>query len=124
MKTIFALAFSMATGVAYAQPPAPAAPVATAQVDARFANWLGCWRLEDDLAGTGARLCITPDNPGVRLQTIVGKISGGNESLRADGVTRPITDKECTGTEHAEWSRDGQRVFRHTDVTCGSEPAR
>ena len=124
MKTIFALAFAMATSVAYAQPSAPAAPVATAQVDARFANWLGCWRLEDDLAGTGARLCITPDNPGVRLQTIVGKISGGNESLRADGVTRPITDKECTGTEHAEWSRDGQRVFRHTDVTCGREPAR
>ena len=102
MKTIFALAFSMATGVAYAQQPASAAPVATAQVDARFANWLGCWRLEDDLAGTGARLCITPDNPGVRLQTIVGKISGGNESLRTDGVTRPITDKDCKGTERAE----------------------
>ena len=124
MKTIFALAFSMATGVAYAQQPAPAAPAATAQVDARFANWLGCWRLEDDLAGTGARLCITPDNPGVRLQTIVGKLSGGDESLRTDGVTRPITDQDCKGTERAEWSRDGQRVFRHTDVTCGNEPAR
>lgn len=123
MKTTLLLAFSLAASAAYAQTPAPAAP-ATAQVDARFVNWLGCWRLEDDLAGTGARLCITPDNPGVRLQTVVGRLAGGDERLRADGVTRPITDKDCSGTERAEWSRDGQRLFRHTDVTCGNEPAR
>jgi hypothetical protein len=123
MKTTLLLAFSLAAGAASAQQPPSAAPT-TAQVDARFANWLGCWRLEDDLAGTGARLCITPDNPGVRLQTVVGKLAGGNESVRPDGVTRPIEDKECKGTERAEWSRDGQRLFRHTDVTCGAEPAR
>ena len=114
------LAFSLATGVAHAQPAAPA----TAQVDARFANWLGCWRLEDDLAGTGGRLCIVPDGPGLRLQTIVGRVSSGVEALRADGVTRPIADNDCKGTERAEWSSDGQRVFRHTDVVCGTEPAR
>lgn len=126
MTTTLLLAFSLAAGAASAQSPAsaPVTPAATAQVDARFANWLGCWRLEDDLAGTGARLCITPDNLGVRLQTIVGKIGGGDESIRADGVTRPITDQECKGTERAEWSSDGQRVFRHTDVTCGNEPPR
>lgn len=123
MKTTLLLAFSLAAGAASAQQPPSAAPT-TAQVDARFASWLGCWRLEDDLAGTGARLCITPDNPGVRLQTVVGKLAGGNESVRPDGVTRPIEDTECKGTERAEWSRDGQRLFRHTDVTCGTEPAR
>jgi len=123
MKTTLLLAFSLATSAAYAQAPA-APPTTTAQVDARFANWLGCWRLEDDLAGTGARLCITPDNPGVRLQTIVARIQGGDEAIRPDGVTRPIADQECKGTERAEWSRDGQRLFRHTDVTCGTEPAR
>lgn len=125
MKTTLLLAFSLASGVASAQqaPPAPSTP-ATTQVDARFANWLGCWRLEDDLAGTGARLCITPDSPGVQLQTVVGKVNGGIEALKADAVTRPITDKDCTGTERAEWSRDGMRLFRQTDVTCGSEPAR
>lgn len=124
MKTTLLLAFSLAAGAASAQTSAPATPAATAQVDARFANWLGCWRLEDDLAGTGARLCITPDNLGVRLQTIVGKVGGGDEAIRADGATRPITDQECKGTERAEWSSDGQRVFRHTDVTCGNEPPR
>lgn len=124
MKTTLTLAFSLATGLAFAQPPAPPVPTATTQVDARFANWLGCWRLEDDLAGTGARLCITPDTPGVRLQTVIASVQGGDERLQTDGVTRPITDKECTGTERAEWSRDGQRVFRHTEVTCGTDVPR
>jgi hypothetical protein len=120
----FVLACSMAAGVAHAQPAAPAAPASTAQLDARFSNWLGCWRLEDDLAGTGARLCITPDGPGVRLQTIAGKVRSSDEALRADGTTRPITDTDCKGTERAEWSSDGQRVFRYTDVACGSEALR
>ena len=48
-------------------------------MDARFNSWLGCWRLEDDLAGTGARMCITPDEAGVRLQTIVGTQRGIDE---------------------------------------------
>lgn len=125
MKTTLLLAFSLASGVASAQQPPPAAATpATTQVDARFANWLGCWRLEDDLAGTGARLCITPDSPGVQLQTVVGKVNGGIEAIKADAVPRPITDQDCKGTERAEWSRDGMRLFRQTDVTCGSEPAR
>lgn len=124
MTTTLLLAFSLAAGVADAQQTAPAPRPATAQIDARFANWLGCWRLEDDLAGTGARLCISPDTPGVRLETIAGKISGATEVLRADGVARPITDSDCKGSERAEWSRDGQRVFRYTDVACGAEPAR
>lgn len=123
-KTTLLLAFSLATGVAHAQQTAPAGAPATTRVDARFANWLGCWRLEDDLAGTGARLCITPDAAGVRLQTIVGRVSGGDEGLQADGVARPIVDQDCKGTERAEWSSDGQRVFRQTEVTCGTEPPR
>ena len=58
MKTTLLLAFSLAAGAAHAQTPAPTAAATTAQVDARFANWLGCWRLEDDLAGTGARMAL------------------------------------------------------------------
>ena len=56
MQMTLLLAFSLTSGVAFAQEPARAASPATAQVDARFTHWLGCWRLEDDLAGTGARL--------------------------------------------------------------------
>ncbi|HYE86811.1 MAG TPA: hypothetical protein VEA16_10680 [Vicinamibacterales bacterium] len=124
------LAFTLIASSAFAQQPAaqtraavPAAQAA-APVDARFAAWLGCWRLEDDLAGTGARMCITPDKSGVRLQTVIGVQKGIDEVVIPDGVARPIVDAECKGTERAEFSADGARVFRSTDVTCGTEAPR
>ncbi len=127
--TTFALALILGSGTAFAQTGVPAAPAPratapAAQVDARFASWLGCWRLDDDLAGTGARMCITPEKNGVRLQTVVGTNKGIDELVVPDGVARQITDAECKGTEQAEWSSDGARVFRSTNVTCGKEPAR
>ena len=103
---------------------AQAAPAAAQKMDARFNGWLGCWRLEDDLAGTGVRMCITPDQTGVRLQTVVGTERGLDELVITDGVARPIVDSDCKGTERAEWSQDGLRVFRTTDVTCTKETAR
>ena len=125
MKTTLILALTLTAGSAFAQQPAaPATKAPTAQVDARFAAWLGCWRLDDDLAGTGARMCITPDKGGVRLQTVVGTQRGIDELVIPDGVARPISDSECTGTERAEWSKDGARIFRNTDVTCGKEAPR
>ena len=59
----------------------------------------------------------------MRLQTVVGTNKGIDELVIPDGVSRPITDAECKGTEQAEWSKDGARVFRTTDVTCGKEAA-
>lgn len=116
-KTFFA--FTLVASSAFAQQPAPAA-----QVDSRFAAWLGCWRLDDDLSGTGARMCITPERGGVRLQTIVGTNKGIDEIVIPDAVAHPITDTECKGTERAEFSSDNLRVFRTTDVTCGKEAPR
>ena len=126
MKKITCLLASiLIAGSAYAQqPPARAAAPAALQTDSRFASWLGCWRLDDDLAGTGARMCITPENSGVRLQTVVGSNKGIDELVIPDGVARPITDAECQGTEQSEWSADGARIFRSTTVTCGKEAAR
>lgn len=112
------MALAKADVVAAQTAPAPA------QMDARFNSWLGCWRLEDDLAGTGARMCITPDRTGVRLQTVIGTQRGLDEFVIPDGVARPIEDSECKGTERAEWSQDGLRVFRSTDVKCNNERPR
>jgi hypothetical protein len=123
-KITFLFALTLAAGTAFAQTPAPRAAAPAAQVDARFASWLGCWRLDDDLTGTGARMCITPEKNGVRLQTVVGTNKGIDEMVVPDGVSRQITDAECKGTEQAEWSSDGARVFRTTNVTCGKEAAR
>lgn len=100
------------------------APPSAQKMDARFNAWLGCWRLEDDIAGTGARMCITPDRAGVRMQTLVGTHRGIDELVIADGVTRSIVDPDCKGSESAEWSNDGQRVFRTTEVTCSNEGKR
>jgi hypothetical protein len=114
------LAASLTATAASAQ----GAPAASPKLDARFNAWLGCWRLEDDLAGTGARMCITPDQGGVRLQTLVGTQRGIDELVIPDGVARPIVDTDCKGTERAEWSNDGTRVFRTTEVTCKDESPR
>jgi hypothetical protein len=124
MKNItFALALFLTAAPVFAQPAERAAAPAV-QIDSRFASWLGCWRLDDDLAGTGARMCITPDKSGVRLQTVVGTNKGIDELVIPDGVTRPIADAECKGSEQAEWSSDGARIFRTSDVTCGKEAPR
>jgi uncharacterized membrane protein YgcG len=125
MKNItLAFALIAAASPALAQQPSERTAAPAVQVDSRFAGWLGCWRLDDDLAGTGARMCITPEKNGVRLQTIVGASKGIDELVIPDGVARPITDAECKGTEQAEWSKDGARVFRSTSVTCGKEAPR
>lgn len=123
MKHIL-LALTLTASNAFAQQAAPPATAPAMQVDDRFAAWLGCWRLDDDLAGTGARMCITPEKNGVRLQTVAGTQRGIDELVIPDGVAHPISDNDCKGTELAEWSKDGARVFRTTDVTCGKEAPR
>lgn len=123
MKTLL-LAITLTAGSAWAQQPSTVAPAPKADVDPRFSAWLGCWRLEDDLSGTGARMCITPEQGGVRLQTIVGLQKGIDEVVIADGAEHAIVDSECKGTERAEFSTDGARLFRTTEVLCGKEPPR
>ncbi len=125
LVTTACLAVALSEANAQTNPaPAQPTPPSAQKMDARFNSWLGCWRLEDDLAGTGARMCITPHNTGVRLQTVVGTVRGLDELVISDGVARPIVDAECKGTERAEWSQDGLRVFRTTDVTCDKETPR
>src|SRR5215510_16522970 len=99
MKTTIVLALTLTAGNAFAQQPSAQTAAPAVQVDSRFAAWLGCWRLDDDLSGTGARMCITPDQGGVRLQTLAGTQKGIDELVIPDGVARPISDSECTGTE-------------------------
>src|SRR5690349_19015265 len=119
MKNIF-LALTLTAGTAFAQQPAPAA--STTMSEPRLNPWLGCWRLEDDLSGTGARMCITPEKGGVRLQTLVGAQKGIDEVVIPDGAEHAIVDSDCKGTDRSEFSKDGARVFRTTEVLCGNEP--
>jgi hypothetical protein len=131
MRMTILLAFTLVGSAAYAQPasqqtaPQPAEAKKTWTVDARWASWVGCWRSEDDLSGTGARLCITPETvAGVKLQTIDDDEVRLSETIIPDKVTRPVDDRDCTGTTRSEWSRNNQRLFRFTEVTCGTERVR
>jgi hypothetical protein len=126
MKITLLAAFLLVAGIAGAQPNAPTGPSRpeSARVEARLSSWLGCWRLEDDPEDAGARVCITPDDPGVRMVTIVAGQRAADEVLRGDGVARPIVETGCTGTERTEWSKDGLRLFRHADVTCDTAGSR
>jgi hypothetical protein len=123
MKNIL-LALTLTASSAFAQQPPTQAAAPKIDVDSRFSAWLGCWRLDDDLSGTGARMCVTPEKSGVRLQTIAGTQRGIDEIVIPDGKPHAIVDSECKGTEQAEFSKDGARLFRTTDVTCGKEAPR
>ena len=130
MRITFLLAFTLVGSTALAQQSSPQAPetrpaAQTWEIDARWAPWLGCWRSEDDLTGTGIRLCITPESvSGVKILTVLDEDVRMTETVIPDKVTRPLADNECKGTTRSEWSANKLRLFRYTDVTCGSEAPR
>jgi hypothetical protein len=107
--------------------------------DSRWAPWLGCWDLvienardgspADDLPrpqrGPSTRgdlrphVCVEPaDGGGATFRTTIGDRTPIVQTVIADGTTRPITETDCTGTQRAEWSRDGLRIFSRAELTC------
>lgn len=92
--------------------------------DPNWTPFLGCWRGENDPAGTGARVCVTPSGDGVRLTTVIANQVVRTETRIANGVARPVTESDCTGTETARWSERTTRLYRSAKVTCPGEAAR
>jgi hypothetical protein len=43
------------------------------------------------------------------------------QTIVADGADHPITDAECRGTQRAEWSGDGRKVFARADLSCSAD---
>src|SRR5688500_8702412 len=119
--------------VASATSAAAQSPTST---DARWGAWLGCWQLVEErareewepepstrefVAARGAAVCVTPgDQPNaVRLTTRVESQSTLEDSIVADGAQHPLREPGCAGTQRAEWSSNGLRLFARTEVTCG-----
>ena len=102
--------------------------------DSRWAPWIGCWELVNenvresgprraaealDPGSAAPRVCVTREgNDAVTLTTTVPNQEPSTQTIRPDGVPHPIVDEDCRGTERAEWSRNGQRVFAKSEVTC------
>ena len=114
-------------------------------VDPRWTPFLGCWDLvvqdapptrrdpdrREDVERSpnvrerhSAQVCVEPDGAGVTMSTTVADHPALMQTLIADASARPIVDDTCRGTERAEWSRDGQRLFSRATLACPGEPER
>jgi hypothetical protein len=140
---VFGAALMIAAAPAGAQTadtrPSTIAQGAPSKVEGRWEPFLGCWDLTTDnvrngapaaaqladlpLAmrsrGAGPRVCVTrtPEG-GARFQTTLGGQSAIDQTLVADGTDRPLNDAECRGTQRAEFSNDGLRLFSRAELTC------
>ena len=114
--------------------------------DPRWNDWLGCWNLvadgnvarlppaEDAAGGAAAparpngnrdaRVCVGPSPRGAELRTFVDEQQVLSQTIIADGADHPVADGGCTGTQRAQWSSDGLRLFTRAQVTCEGQPAR
>lgn len=127
-----------------------AAPAAAQQAQAhpssaaRWTAWHGCWQVAEEsvedtaqllglmgmsptraTASPGAIVCVTPSgNGGATITTLVNDRPVLTETMVPDGTARPLTDADCRGSQKAEWSTLGARVFARAEITCGNQPSR
>lgn len=135
------VAVSLAAGLSLFAPAA----VSAQSSDPRWSRWMGCWDLLTQAAPTPAdatpgrpvprrraaaadserpHVCVEPRGAGVVLRTFVADRAVLEQAIVADGTSRPVSDAACRGSERAEWSHDGRRLFSRAEVTCPGEPVR
>ena len=86
------------------------------QSSGSWAPWLGCWEPAPGFAGP--ELCIGETGEGVELLTLAGEDVVDTRTLVAGGVPRAVSEEECSGTETARFSGDGNRVYVRSTVVC------
>ena len=103
--------------------------------DARWAPWLGCWRLVQDDRGALAAattspedilVCVRPASAdrGVSMTTYVGDQAVVQQTLVADGASHPVSEPECRGSQRSEWSLTEQQLLTRAELTCSGQPTR
>ena len=123
MKRIVSLARSAAVMAGLA---ALVAGSAGAQQPAgNWQGWLGCWTAGPAIGGIAPSavaplVCISPtaDANVVELTTISGDKVVSTQRIDASGRELPMDAKGCTGTQRAQWSADGRRVYLRAVATC------
>jgi uncharacterized membrane protein YgcG len=138
MKHVIAITLLFAATTAFAQTPS----AATSERD-RWAPWIGCWQVAEESvedvakllatlsaspstsAASGARVCVAPAaDGGATMTTLVSGKTVLTETVVADGKSRPLSDPNCRGSQQAEWSQLGPRIYAKTEVSCGDQPTR
>lgn len=118
----------------------PAVSVAQQPADPKWNAWLGCWELVLENArdaatrpnparrtlpqpagATRPQVCVEPSGNGVILTTRVANQDAIQQTVIADGVDHAFSDADCQGTQRAEWSRDGRKLYSRADLTCSSD---
>ena len=123
-------------------------PAHAQQADSRWAPWLGCWQMLDDrtregnpsgaeavsdlrerplgAAMTGITVCVAPASQpgGVTLSTQASGEPAFEQTIIADGLAHPMNEAGCGGSQRAEWSQDGRRLFASAELTCANQPVR
>ncbi|NUO39970.1 MAG: hypothetical protein HOQ31_15365 [Gemmatimonadaceae bacterium] len=104
----------LAAGAAGAQQPAGS-----------WQGWLGCWTAGPAIGGMAPSalaplVCITPtaDANVVDLVTVSDDKIVSTQRIDASGRELPVETKGCTGTQRAQWSADGRRVYLKATATC------
>jgi hypothetical protein len=105
-------------------------PVASAQQggDARWHPWIGCWAPQQAsmLGGvTPPQLCVVPTG-GAAADFITiadGKVVD-RTAVDASGTRRSVTKDGCSGWEQASFSKDGDRVYVRSEMSCGADNTR
>lgn len=87
--------------------------------------WLGCWSAGPAIGGIAASqiaplVCVAPtaDASVVEVTTISGDKVVSTQRLDASGRELPVETKGCTGTQRAQWSADGRRVYLKAVTKC------
>lgn len=96
-------------------------PAMAQNLDPRWSPFTGCW----DLVDGGATTCVVPASPsGIVMTTRVEGKPVLEQAIVADGVVRAVTESGCTGSQNAEWSRDGRKLFTRAELACTNQPRR
>jgi hypothetical protein len=110
--------------------------------DARWSRWTGCWELVTENSREGVpgpttarreprtpardtdqpQVCVeTSPNGGATFSTKVGTQTPIVQTVVPDGTDRPVTEDGCTGTQRAEWSADGLRLYARAELNCKAD---
>jgi uncharacterized membrane protein YgcG len=58
---------------------------------------------------------------GVTFTTTIAGETALEQTVVATGADRPVDDAECQGTQRAEWSSDGFRLYSAAQITCAGD---
>ncbi len=101
----------------------PARAQSAQRMDARWLPWVGCWEPVDSASTAqdeGPMICFRPvaGQSGVEMLSVQGSDIASHRMVYADGRAHQESQEGCSGTVRARFSKDGQRVFTVSDLSC------